>query len=179
MLKDLNEDQLKLAELMSNISEEGYSAGWMDGLEVSLWAALNGGNRNYGRHEITPSEIEELKFLSEKCGCWIIFDDNNEETPMEVKEWEKKFDEGKNKSAFQLIDEILWKDWDPIGVNDMPEARDEYRSYVSKLLDLNITGAKYEVMAQHLFQLEIGHMGLNGNLENCRRVAQIIVNLAL
>jgi hypothetical protein len=151
----------------------------MQGLEFALWQVIKGGERNYGRHLITQSEIEELKLLSEKCGCWIIFDDTHEETPMEIKEWERKFGEGKNKSTFQLIDEILWKDWDPIGVNDTTEARDEYRSYVSTLVDLKITGAKYEAIAQHLFQLEVGHMGLNGNLENCRRVAQNIVNLVL
>jgi hypothetical protein len=34
MLTDLNEDQLALAELMSQISQAGYSAAWMDGLEL-------------------------------------------------------------------------------------------------------------------------------------------------
>lgn len=35
----------------------------------------------------------------------------------------------KNKQAiiFQQIDEILWREWDPIEVNDTEEVRDEYR----------------------------------------------------
>jgi len=42
MLKDLNEDQTKLAELMSWMSEEGYCAGWMNTLEFDLWKIING-----------------------------------------------------------------------------------------------------------------------------------------
>ena len=42
MLQDLNNDQLLLAELMSRISEAGYSAGWMIGLEFDLWETMNG-----------------------------------------------------------------------------------------------------------------------------------------
>jgi hypothetical protein len=44
MLKDLNSDQLLLAELMSSISEDGFSASWMEGLEYELWEILNGGD---------------------------------------------------------------------------------------------------------------------------------------
>ena len=34
---------------------------------------------------------------------------------------------------YKRIDEILWEDWDPIGVNDVEEARDEYQSYLPGL----------------------------------------------
>ena len=179
MLKDLNADQLKLAQLMSNISEKGYSAGWMQGLEFALWEALIGGDKNYGRHRITQSEIEELKSLSEKCSCWIVFDDNHEELSMKIKEWQREFNEGKSKRTYQQIDEILWNDWDPIGVNEMPEARDEYNSYVLAVLNLKLSGAELETIAQYLFQIEVDRMGLFGNLDNCRRVSQIVCNLAL
>ena len=32
----------------------------------------------------------------------------------------------KQKKLYKAIDEILWKDWDPIGVNDIEDVRDEY-----------------------------------------------------
>jgi hypothetical protein len=83
------------------------------------------------------------------------------------------------KRAFKQIDEILWKDWDPIGVNDVSEARDEYHSYVWKVVDFKLKNVDSEVIAQYLFQIETGHMGLTGNLENCRRVSQIIMNFVL
>ena len=55
--------------------------------------------------------------------------------------------------AYRLIDEILWNDWDPIGVNQMPEAREKYRSYSSNIVDLKIARADCETVTQHLFQI--------------------------
>lgn len=88
MLKDLNEDETKLAELMSWISEEGYCAGWMHTLEFDLWKIIKGGNRRYGTYEVTQNDIDQFNSLSQKCGCWIIFDDVNDETAIDLKSWE-------------------------------------------------------------------------------------------
>jgi hypothetical protein len=58
------------------------------------------------------------------------------------------------------IEEILWRVWDPIGVNDAPEARNEYTTYVpgvQQLLQHQATDA--EIMA-HLIQIETERMGL-------------------
>lgn len=40
-------------------------------------------------------------------------------------------EEGSQK-LYKVIDEILWKDWNPIGVNDIPSARDEYQTIPAK-----------------------------------------------
>lgn len=44
----------------------------------------------------------------------------------------------KNKDVilYQQIGDILCNDWDPIGVNDFEEARDEYDGYVPHLVTL-------------------------------------------
>jgi hypothetical protein len=91
MLKDLDPDQLALAELMSNISEAGYSAGWMEGLEVDLWGILLGSKEEYGQYLIPKQELDQLLFLANKCGCWIIFDEVNEETAIELEMWKKMY----------------------------------------------------------------------------------------
>lgn len=91
MLRDLNKDELKLAELMIRISEEGYSAGWIKALEFDLWEIINGGNRRYGTYEVTQNDIDEINSLTQKCGCWIIFDDANDETAIDLKTWEKVY----------------------------------------------------------------------------------------
>src|SRR3569833_2600437 len=91
MLKDLNRDQLQLAELMSHISEEAYSAGWMDGLEYELWEILTGKNSRYGRYLLTPEELDQLQYLINKCKCWIVFDDENDETAVDLETWKKMF----------------------------------------------------------------------------------------
>ena len=93
MLKDLNQDQLQLAELMSKISEEAISAGWMNGLEYKLWEILDGVKSNYYSHMVTQEELQQLKALSEQCGCWIIFDDESEETALDLESWKKRFSE--------------------------------------------------------------------------------------
>ena len=48
----------------------------------------------------------------------------------------------------ESIREILLRDWDPIGVNDMPEAQDEYDSYV---------GGVYRLLASHSSTDQIVH----------------------
>jgi hypothetical protein len=40
---------------------------------------------------------------------------------------------------YEKIDEILWLDWDPIGVNEF-EVRDEYQSYTPAIYDLKKSG---------------------------------------
>ena len=80
------------------------------------------------------------------------------------------------KELYQKIDEILWEDWDPIGVNDRAP-RDEYQSYTPQIFSLKIEGADLETIAQKLNQIAIEKMGLGGNIEYNRRVAAKIINL--
>jgi hypothetical protein len=76
---------------------------------------------------------------------------------------------------YQIIDEILWNDWDPIGVNTFPEARDEYYMYLPNIFSLKKAKADKETIAQHLFRIISERMGLNGNIEHCRAIADKIL----
>lgn len=87
MLHDLTPQQLALAEYMSELSEEAYSAGWMDRLEFELWAAVTSGPCKYGRLILTAAHIQKLSRLSQSCGGWIIFDDDQEESFIPLDEW--------------------------------------------------------------------------------------------
>lgn len=75
------------------------------------------------------------------------------------------------------IDVILWNDWDPIGVNDNEEIRDEYQGYVSSILHLVTQGADKIKLSKHLYQIETVSIGVSGNMERCERVAEKIVAL--
>jgi hypothetical protein len=75
MLSDLTIDQKRLADLMSEISEKCWTAGWATNLEYVLWDALMNGERQYGRNIISQQEIQALETLSKACNCWIYFDD--------------------------------------------------------------------------------------------------------
>lgn len=58
------------------------------------------------------------------------------------------------------IDDILWRVWDPIGVNDVPAARDEYASYAPGILTLLRRGADDAEIIRHLQTIEAERMGL-------------------
>ena len=88
MIQDLNKEQALLAEYMSALSEEAYSAGWMDDLEYALWKILISEKTSYGRLNITKEKLEKLKELSNLCEGWIYFDDTNEETFINLNSWE-------------------------------------------------------------------------------------------
>lgn len=91
MLKNLTVKQELLAQLMSDISEKCYSAGWEQGLEYVLWDAVINGEREYGHDIITKREIEALILLSNETNCRIVFDDDTEETAIPLDIWQAKF----------------------------------------------------------------------------------------
>lgn len=91
MLEGLTKDQRLLAEFMSDLSEQAYGAGWMNGLERALWEAVVGGSRNYGRLVLIDAHVARLRELSERCGGWIVFDAASEETWLSLPEWERRF----------------------------------------------------------------------------------------
>ena len=76
----------------------------------------------------------------------------------------------------ESIRQILWKDWDPIGINDSgPD--DEYDSYVGGIYRLLVSGAsEYQIM-ERLYQLETTSMGMNGNREGLKSVAEKLMKL--
>jgi hypothetical protein len=83
----------------------------------------------------------------------------------------------KQKELYEKIDEILWKEWDPIGVNDNEKIRDEYQGYTPHIFSLKINGVDEIKIARHLFELETVSMGMTGNKEYCERIAKKIVEL--
>lgn len=78
---------------------------------------------------------------------------------------------------YKAIDEILWLDWDPIGVNDMSEARDEYWSYIPHIFRLVIEGKDAEHISSSLVTTIESSIGLGADQEHCLRVASKIVRV--
>jgi len=104
VLKDLNPDQLSLAEYMSELSEETYYAGWMEGIEYLLWQVALGEFSDYGHATFTTEHANRLRHLSEACGGWIIFDDEREEVWISDAEWKRRFSEWQNNRAPRRAD---------------------------------------------------------------------------
>lgn len=75
---------------------------------------------------------------------------------------------------YQQIEDILWYDWDPIGINDMA-TRDEYQSYTPQIFELVKSSTDKTVIAKTLSKIETDNMGLAGNIEKCLKIADKIV----
>ena len=61
----------------------------------------------------------------------------------------------------ERIRQVLLHDWDPIGVRDVPEAQDEYDSYVGGVYRLLASGGSEEQIIDHLWHIEPDAMGLS------------------
>src|SRR5688572_10364363 len=92
-----------------------------------------------------------------------------DKVPYEINE------EKKRAKIRKEIDLILWKDWDPIGVNeDGVYARDEYRNYVQQILNLVCNEGTADQIADRLFEIETKLMRLAGNKLRCIKIANMI-----
>jgi hypothetical protein len=58
------------------------------------------------------------------------------------------------------IRRVLMDEWDPIGVNDVPEAADEYDRYIGGIYGLIQRNASERDISEHLRSLEIDEMGM-------------------
>ena len=78
----------------------------------------------------------------------------------------------------ESIRQVLLRNWDPIGVNDVPEAQDEYDSYVGGVYRMLASGCSEDEIVEHLWKIESQTMGLlAANRESLRPVATKLMNL--
>jgi len=75
------------------------------------------------------------------------------------------------------IKAALLKEWDPIGVKDVPQAQDEYDSYAPHIYTLLTTRTLRE-LSDYLWWLETEHMGLTGDREATEQFAERLLSIA-
>jgi hypothetical protein len=77
------------------------------------------------------------------------------------------------------VRDILFHEWDPIGLNKNPLCRNEYDSYATTIVRYLREGADEKKIHAHLNQLQKLSMGLQ-QLDEARdlRVARQLINLA-
>jgi hypothetical protein len=77
------------------------------------------------------------------------------------------------------VRELFMREWDPIGVRDVPQATDEYDSYVAKAyVMLMDEGASENAIADYLGDIATRYMGLSpteAGKTACRRTASMLV----
>ncbi|MEO9885454.1 MAG: hypothetical protein ABJR05_07605 [Balneola sp.] len=79
------------------------------------------------------------------------------------------------KELYKAVDEILWNDWDPIGVNDIAP-RDEYQSYVPEIFSMLIHIKTEKEIADRLYKIETETIGVFGSKEHCLTIAKKLIN---
>ncbi len=78
--------------------------------------------------------------------------------------------------VYKKIDDILWFEWDPIGINDSAP-RDEYQGYVPEIFRLKKNGADRMKIAQKLLDLESKIIGMPGTMNKCLIIADKILEI--
>jgi hypothetical protein len=82
----------------------------------------------------------------------------------------------KESALYKRIDEIVWHEWDPIGVNDSEVSRDEYYSYLPSLYKKLIEDADVKGITNYLNHIETVNIGLSGNPQKNISIAEMLIN---
>ncbi|MDA0195468.1 MAG: hypothetical protein O2887_16770 [Bacteroidetes bacterium] len=92
-----SKDELKqlLVDFISEISEDYFAAGWLNGIEFDLWRLISTGNLPEYHSVVTLDEdldiIEGLRLLSNITNTWAIWDDTvGDAVPIELGEWKQR-----------------------------------------------------------------------------------------
>lgn len=80
-------------------------------------------------------------------------------------------------ALYTLVDDVLWTEWDPVGINSVEAARDEYYSYLFPLVTLLVQGADEHRISSYLHRCETIDLGVDGSKPHCDEVARRISGL--
>ena len=62
---------------------------------------------------------------------------------------------------YRRVDEVLHYLWDPIGVREVSEARDEYHGYLPMVFKLTLEAKDPESISDYLLRIEYERMGFD------------------
>jgi len=86
----------------------------------------------------------------------------------------KRLDE-QELTLYRAVDEVLHYLWDPIGVSNYPEARDEYHAYLPRVFAILNSNADEDELVEYLRRVTTEQMGLTPNGEHDRTIARILL----
>jgi hypothetical protein len=82
------------------------------------------------------------------------------------------------KELSKRIDEILYYQWDPIGVSEEPFARDEYTGYVGSILSIVLRTDEINDISKLLDEIQENRMGLKPtpiSLAHSKKIANLLI----
>lgn len=65
---------IAMGAIVSDISEDTYCAGWMNGIEFALWGVLHGDMEDYAGVTASDPRMVALDVLSRKFDGWVMWD---------------------------------------------------------------------------------------------------------
>ena len=85
--------QSELPELISEISEEAFCAGWQGDIEYYLWDCLISERRDVGQVTLSEDQVDRLRRLSRAIGGWFYFTLTvHAPTFVTMSDWEVRFE---------------------------------------------------------------------------------------
>ncbi len=81
------------------------------------------------------------------------------------------------KLLYEKISLVLLREWDPIGIQDIPEAQDEYNDYISPICELLVSGKSEHEIFSYLWWVETERMGLSGDKRHTKVIAKKLAGL--
>lgn len=84
----------------------------------------------------------------------------------------------KVKKIMGNIRQVLLNDWDPIGIKDVPEAQDEYDSYMGVIYTMIESHTPAKEVAEYLIKIETEEMGLGfSNVEDLLPIVKRLLSI--
>jgi len=68
-------------------------------------------------------------------------------------------------------------EWDPIGIRDVPQAKDEYDDYAAPIARLLVEGTSVAELSRYLLEIERDTLGLRGDPARASEVATKLLSL--
>jgi hypothetical protein len=97
-----------LRHLMSDISEDYYCAGWLGGLEFTLWKAATEGPISFGAGVIPAATCLQLAQLADLCGGWWRWSDEAvDEVFVPMEEWLAMYREHREQETRRVVLRLL------------------------------------------------------------------------
>lgn len=82
-------------------------------------------------------------------------------------------------AAFQAVQAVLFKDWNPLGIEDESDAHGAYKAFAAQVVFLAKTGASGADIAGHLAHLGIKQLGLSAKApkhrSRCKKSGEAVV----
>jgi len=75
---------------------------------------------------------------------------------------------------YRRTDEVLHYIWDPIEVSGVPEARDEYHSYLPRVFSMLSSTIDGKEIIDYLIYVERDMMGLSITNESKERISEVV-----